>query len=100
MASVERDRPRSPASRVERAIRRAITRGIIADIESLRADHARVIFVTPGPEDLAVIGANLMNPRRRTEVLETAMRTAAIQLRVQLAARRRGNRRAGGQSSA
>ncbi len=99
MASVERDRPLSPASRIERAVRRAITRGIIADIESLRAQDKRVIFVTPGPEDLAVIGANLMNPRRRTEVLETAMRTAAIQLRVQLAARTRGSRRASGQSA-
>ena len=97
MASIERDRPRSPVSRIERAIRRAITRGIVADIESVRAGGARVMLVTPGPEDLAVIGANLMNPRRRTQVLETAMRTAAVQVRVQLAARprvaRRGARR-------
>jgi NTE family protein len=97
MASIERDRPRSPVSRIERAIRRAITRGIVADIESVRAGGARVMLVTPGPEDLAVIGANLMNPRRRTQVLETAMRTAAVQVRVQLAARprvaRRGTRR-------
>ncbi len=98
MASVERDRPMSPALRIERAIRRAITRGIVADLDVLRAREVRVIFVTPGPEDLMVIGANLMNPRRRVEVLETAMRTAAIQLRVQLAARSRGNRRASGQA--
>ena len=92
MASVEHDRPRSPVSRIERAIRRAITRGIVSDIEVLRGHGARVILVTPGPEDLNVIGANLMNPRRRTEVLETAMRTAAVQLRVQLATRPRGRR--------
>ena len=100
MASVDRDRPRSPVSRIERAIRQAITRGIVADIESVRATGARVMLVTPGPEDLAVIGANLMNPRRRTQVLETAMRTAAVQLRVQLAARPRGGRKAGGRSPA
>ena len=100
MASVERDRPRSPVSRIERAIRQAITRGIVSDIESVRAGGARVMLLTPGPEDLAVIGANLMNPRRRTQVLETAMRTAAVQVRVQLAARPRDARRAGRRSPA
>lgn len=89
MASIDSDRPRSPVSRVERAIRRAITRSIVADVQVLRARGMRVVLVTPGPDDLAVIGANLMNPRRRTDVLETSMRTAAVQLRVQLAARLR-----------
>lgn len=87
MASVVPDRPRSPVSRIERAIRRAITKRIIADVETLRAAGARVMLVTPGPDDLAVMGTNLMNPRRRTEVLQTSMRTAAVQLRVQLAQR-------------
>ena len=100
MASVDADRPRSPVSRIERAVRRAITRGIIADVEALQVAGRRVVLVTPGPEDLAVIGANLMNPRRRTEVLETAMRTSAVQLRVQLAARVTRARRASGQSPA
>jgi NTE family protein len=31
--------------------------------------------LTPGPEDLAVIGANLMDARRRQAVLETSLRT-------------------------
>ena len=31
----------------------------------------------PGPEDLAVMGANLMDPRRRRAVLETSLRTSA-----------------------
>ncbi len=87
MASVEADRPRSPVARIERAIRRSITRGLLTDVEALRAEGMRVVVVTPGPEDLAVIGTNLMNPRRRTEVLQTGMRTAALQLRSQLAAR-------------
>jgi NTE family protein len=58
----------------------------------------RVVLVTPGPEDLAVIGANLMNPRRRTDVLETAMRTSAVRLRAQLATRAPRARRVSGQS--
>jgi len=98
MASVDIDRPRSPVSRIERTIRRAITRGILADVSSLRADGVRVVLVTPGPEDLAVIGANLMNPRRRTDVLETAMRTSAVRLRAQLATRAPRARRVSGQS--
>ena len=34
----------------------------------------------PGPEDLAVMGANLMDPRRRRAVLETSLRTSAAML--------------------
>ena len=33
--------------------------------------------VGPGPEDLAAIGANLMDATRRRHVLETALRTSA-----------------------
>ena len=36
-----------------------------------------VTIVTPGPVDLAVMGANLMNPRRRQAVLEASLRTSA-----------------------
>jgi NTE family protein len=92
MASIQSDRPRSPAARIERAIRRSITRGLLADVDVLRANGMRVVVLTPGAEDLAVIGANLMNPRRRTEVLQTSMRTAAIQVRTQLANRSRPRR--------
>jgi NTE family protein len=90
MASVLLDRPRSPVARIERSIRRAITRGILADIARLRANGKQVVFVGPGPEDLAVIGANLMDPRRRTVVLETAMRTATTELHAQREARPTG----------
>ncbi len=87
MASVETDRPRSVAARVERAIRHGVTRRILADVAALRASGVRVCLVTPGPEDLEVIGINLMNPSRRTEVLETSRRTSAAQLRRQLSSR-------------
>jgi NTE family protein len=98
MASLDLDRPRSPVSRIERALRRAITRGLLADVASLRAAGMRVVVVTPGPADLAVIGTNLMNPRRRTEVLESAMRTAAVQVRAELGTQPEPDSRASGQS--
>jgi NTE family protein len=60
-----------------------ITRNIGNDIAGLRGAGTKVTFLTPGPEDLAVMGANLMNPRRRTAVLHTAMRTSATMLRQQ-----------------
>jgi NTE family protein len=83
MAAVEPDNPRSPVARLERRVRRSITRGISNDIGVLREAGTQVTLLTPGPEDLAVMGANLMNPRRRTAVLHTAMRTSANALRDQ-----------------
>jgi NTE family protein len=61
--------------------------------------------VTPEPADLAVIGLNLMNPARRTEVFETAQDTAAAQLARQLSSsagwgRARASREAPGQAPA
>lgn len=83
MAAVEPDNPRSPVTRLERRVRRSITRGIGTDVAALREAGMTVTLLTPGPEDLAAMGANLMNPRRRTAVLHTAMRTAASTLREQ-----------------
>ncbi len=83
MAALEPDSPRSPAARLERRVRRSITRGIGMDVSVLREAGTAVTLLTPGPEDLTVMGANLMNPRRRTAVLHTAMRTAASTLRDQ-----------------
>lgn len=105
MASVQSDRARSAVGRVERVVRRAITRGILTDVVALRATGVRVHLVTPEPADLAVLGVNLMNPSRRTEVLETAQVTAAEQLARQLAMPTgrgggRGTRDASGQAQA
>jgi NTE family protein len=36
-----------------------------------------VTVVTPGPRDLAAMGINLMDPRRREAVLELSLRTSA-----------------------
>lgn len=80
MAAQEFDRPRSPVTRLERVVRRAITRGIDADAQALRAAGAEVTILAPVAADLAVMGPNLMNPKRRTQVLQTALDTMAARL--------------------
>lgn len=75
------------AERVERWIRRAVTRAVRAEIAQLRERGTEVIVVSPTSDDLELIGVNLMNPARRREVLDTARRTATAQLRTQLALR-------------
>lgn len=80
MAASDYDRPRSPVTRLERVVRRAITRGIETDTAQLRAAGASVHVLAPGAEDLAVMGSNLMNPKRRTQVLRSALRTTAAGL--------------------
>jgi NTE family protein len=69
---------------VERRVRRVITRGIVHDADHLRSAGVQVTMLTPGPQDLEAMGSNLMNPRRRTAVLHTAMRTAAVEIRNQV----------------
>ena len=76
MASVVADRPSRPLERAERRVRRMITSGLLRSAQALRAAGVRVTVLTPGPEDLAAIGFNLMDPRRREAVLETSLRTS------------------------
>jgi NTE family protein len=77
MASFAFDRPRSLTARAERWMRRAFTRRMLREAAKLRATGTRVTMLGPGPADLAAIGANMMNPRRRRQVLETSLRTSA-----------------------
>ena len=85
MAAVEPDRPTTTAARLERRIRKLVTGRIQADVERLRAAGKRVCLLTPGAAELAVMGANMMNPQRRTDVLEAARAGASEQLRRDLA---------------
>lgn len=82
MAAREYDRPNSPVARLERVVRRAITRGVDADVRALRAAGAQVQVLAPGAADLTVMGANLMNPKGRTAVLRTALASTAELLAV------------------
>jgi NTE family protein len=76
MASTEPDHPLHPHLRLERRIRQMITRALIRQARALGAEGKRVTIVTPGPRDLAVMGANLMDSRRRQAVLDTSLRAA------------------------
>jgi NTE family protein len=80
MASYELDNPWNPALRLERVFRRILTIGLTREVRKVEATGKTVTVLTPGPEDLAAIGANLMNPARRELVLETSLRTSAAAL--------------------
>jgi NTE family protein len=76
MASYVADSPDNPYARIERRFRRLITVGLQRDVRKVEEQGIRVTVLTPGPEDLAVIGANMMDPRRRIQVLDTSLRTS------------------------
>ena len=76
MASHSYDRPTDPVACVERRVRRLLTRWLDAEVKAVRATGTIVHVLTPGPADLAAMGGNLMNPRRRARVLESALETS------------------------
>lgn len=76
MASYETDRSRNPALRAERFVRQLIANGLTREVAKVRATGATVHALTPGPEDLAAMGLNMMDPARRSVVLETSLRTS------------------------
>jgi NTE family protein len=88
MASYRMDSPTRAPARLERMLRRVITRGLTADVSRARAAGTEVTVLTPGPEDLAAIGANLMNSARRVRVLDTSLRTSRAALAVAAGDRR------------
>ncbi len=80
MASYILDSPRNPYVHLERQFRRLITLWLQREVRKVKARGIRVTVLTPGPEDLTAIGANLMDPRRRIRVLDTSLRTSAAAL--------------------
>jgi NTE family protein len=83
MASTEPDHPLQPHLRLERRVRQLLTRLLLREAKALGAQGKRVTVVTPGPRDLAVMGANLMDPKRRQAVLEVSLGTSAGSLGLQ-----------------
>ncbi len=77
MASTEPDHPLQPHLQIERRLRQLLTHLLLRQAKALSAEGKRVTILTPGPRDLAVMGANLMDPRRRQDVLEVSLRTSA-----------------------
>jgi NTE family protein len=80
MASLVPDQPGKRTERLERRLRRLMTRSLLREAQVLRAQGTQVTLLTPGPEDLTAMGVNLMDPRRRAPVLETSLRTSAAAL--------------------
>jgi len=81
MASTEADHPLlQPHLRIERRLRQLLTRVLLRQAKMLVAQGKRVTILTPGPRDLAVMGANPMDPGRTEAVLETSFRTSAASL--------------------
>lgn len=72
---------RNPAERVARAMRTASGRRLGSEAKKLRASGTQVALIQPVADDLAVMGRNLMATKRRHEVIETARRTVAEQIR-------------------
>jgi NTE family protein len=81
MTSLSYDEPATVAGRLERRLRRLATRRVVREIKKVAATGTRVTFLGPTSEDLDAIGANLMDPRRRQQVLDTSLRTSAAALR-------------------
>jgi NTE family protein len=77
MASTEPDHPLRPHLQMERRLRQVLTVVLVRQAKALAARGKRVTVLTPGPRDLAAMGINLMDPRRRQDVLELSFRTSA-----------------------
>src|SRR5258708_10272558 len=75
MASIITDHPRMPHEQLERRLRQLITAALLREVQALRSAGIRVTVLTPGPEDLAVVGVELMDARRRMAVLRTSLHT-------------------------
>lgn len=75
--------PATGLSKVERVLRRQMTRGLDREVAALRAAGVRVVRVEPGPEELAAMGPNFMDLRRREATLAAAR--SALPARVERA---------------
>ncbi len=81
MTSLDYDAPTTVAGKLERRFRRLVTKRLIGEVKKVAATGTKVLLLGPGAEDLVGIGANMMDPRRREQVLETSLRTSVEALR-------------------
>ncbi len=75
MASAAYDAPGDWRTRMERRVRIASTRRCLTEARMVHLRGTAVTVLGPGPEDLELMGYNLMAPERRRVVLESAVRT-------------------------
>lgn len=71
---------------VEGLMRRAMSRVLDAEVAALEAAGTRVILVRPDARELAVMGPNFMDPRRRVPALDIAVEGVAGRLARQITA--------------
>jgi NTE family protein len=83
MASSEPWRPKG-LSRIEALLRTSMRRILDAEVAKLRAAGTRVVRLEPGADDLAAMGANFMDGKRRLRVLESSLRTSRRTVRAAL----------------
>jgi len=80
MAARHYDRPSGVIGRIERGYRHRVTRQMLQEVIKVRQEGTAVTVLCPDVEDLEVLGANLMDPSRRVDVLDTARRNVAAAL--------------------
>jgi NTE family protein len=71
----------SPADRFAALMRAAAGRRVGHEARKLREEGTKVVILQPGPEDIQLMGLNLMSGARRLEVMEQARRSTARELR-------------------
>lgn len=87
-SSLHRSSSANPLERVAALARSQSGRRLGREAKRVRASGTEVVLLQPTGEDLAVMGRNLMGRRRRQQVIETAVRTVAEQLRAPAARER------------
>ena len=85
MSAMSWDKPSQLSWRLERRLRVAIRHQISREVAKLRADGTRVISLAPSATDLAAIGINMMDPKRRESVFDTALKTTAESVEIAIA---------------
>lgn len=80
MSSLHAEATRTVAQRLALRMREAAGRRLGAEAKRLRAAGIDVVLLQPTVHDLDVMGGNLMNSRRRHEVIQTAVRTVGEHL--------------------
>lgn len=81
MSSLQPGLPTTILERVERRLRSASGRRLGREAKRLEERGTDLLLIQPEAADLDAMGINLMDPTRRVQVLETAIRTTAHRLR-------------------
>jgi NTE family protein len=80
-STLEPSSARNPLDRVAETVRKNAGRRLGYEARKVRAKGTQVVLIQPLAADLALMGRNLMRRKGRHDVLETARRTVAQQLR-------------------